>query len=110
MPTELNRRGEEQLSLPTLLSFTETTGSTFEVVDLSPSLALKLTRVVGHASTPTNEAFSVFFLGPGDIFMSQGTRTLRHDKFGEMEIFLVPVAKTNAGFEYEAVFNYILNN
>ena len=99
------------MSLPGLSSFTEQTGSTFEVENISSSApGLQLIRVVEHAKTETNEAFSIFFLGPPDHFMPQGTRTLRHAQFGEMEIFLVPVAKTTAGFEYEAVFNYVLSS
>ncbi|HJR78724.1 MAG TPA: hypothetical protein VJ821_01555 [Anaerolineales bacterium] len=97
------------MSLPGLASFMEQVSSDFEVVDISSPCELKLTRVVEHAKTETNEAFSVFLLGPVDHFISQGTRKLRHAQFGEMDIFLVPVAKTNTGFEYEAVFNYILN-
>jgi hypothetical protein len=97
------------LSLPGLTSFTEQVGSIFEIVDRSSSLELKLMRVVEHSKTANNEAFSVFFLGPIDQFIPQGTRKLRHVQFGELEIFLVPVAKTNAGFEYEAVFNYVLS-
>jgi hypothetical protein len=98
------------MSLPGLTSFTEQVGSTLEVIDISSPFNLKLTKVIEHSKTEINEAFSVFFLGPVDHFMPQGTRKLRHAQFGEMEIFLVPVAKTNAGFEYEAAFNYILSN
>ena len=98
------------MSLPGLTPFTEQVGSTVEVVDMPPSsFELKLIRVVEHARTKHNEAFSVFFLGPPDRFMPQGTRKIRHARFGEMDIFLVPVAKTNEGFEYEAAFNYILS-
>ena len=97
------------MSLPGLSSFTEQVSSTFEVVDGSSPFELKLTRVVEHSKTETSEAFSVFLFGPADRFLPQGTRTLRHTQFGEMDIFLVPVAKTNAGFEYEAVFNTILS-
>lgn len=97
------------MSLPGLSSFTEQVSSTFEVVDGSSSFELKLTRVIEHSNTENNVAFSVFFHGPADRFMPQGTRTLCHAQFGEMDIFLVPVAKTNAGFEYEAVFNTILS-
>ena len=98
------------MSLPGLTSFMEQVGSTLEVIDILSPLNLKLTKVVEHSKTENNEAFSAFFLGPTDHFMPQGTRKLKHEQFGEMEIFLVPIAKTNAGFEYEAVFNYILNN
>ena len=98
------------MSIPGLSSFTEQVGSTIAVVTTSPTpLALTLVRVVEHTRTEHNEAFSVFFLGPADWFLPQGTRTLRHEQFGEMEIFLVPVAKTKDGFEYEAVFNYMLS-
>ena len=98
------------MSLPALSSFAEQVGSTFEVLEGSPSpLVLKLVRVAEHAKTESNEAFSVFVLGPLDLFMCQGTRKLRHAQLGEMDIFFVPVAKTNAGFEYEAVFNTILS-
>ena len=97
------------MSLPGLASFIEQVGSTFEVVDVSPPFALTLMRVTEHAKTEHNEAFSVFLLGPTNIFMPQATRKLRHEQFGEMDIFLVPVAKTSTGFEYEAAFNYILS-
>lgn len=97
------------MTLPGLASFTEQVSSTFEVMDGSSPFELKLIKVVEHSKTENNEAFSVFFLGPADRFMPQGTRTLSHAQFGEMDIFLVPVTKMNSGFEYEAVFNYILN-
>jgi hypothetical protein len=95
------------MSLPGLRSFTEQVGSTFEVADMSSRFDLKFHKIVEHSKTETNETFSVFFLGPVDRFMPQGTHKLSHALFGEMDIFLVPVAKTNAGFEYEAVFNTI---
>ena len=98
------------MSLPGLTSFAEQIDSMFEVIDTSVPFDLKLMKVVEHSKAENNEAFSAFFLGPTDHFMPQGTRKLKHEQFGEMEIFLVPIAKTNAGFEYEAVFNYILNN
>ena len=46
----------------------------------------------------------VIWIDRGSWLRPQTLRQLR-----EMEIFLVPVAKTNAGFEYEAVFNYVLS-
>ena len=97
------------LTLPGLTSFMEHVGSTFDVMDVPPSpFVLRMTRVIEHSKTEHNEAFSVFFLGPLERFMPQGTRRLNHAQLGELEIFLVPVAKTNDGFEYEAAFNYIL--
>ena len=97
------------MSLPDSAWFSEQVGSTFEVVDISPPLKLQLSKVIEHAKTETHEAFSVFFLSPTEHFMPQGTRKISHVQFGEREIFLVPVARTSVGFEYEAVFNYILS-
>lgn len=91
-------------------TFTELTGSSFEVCDASPApLQLTLTEVVEHRTTEHNEVFSLFFRGPKEVFLPQGTRRLRHSQLGEVEIFLVPVAQKNDGFDYEAVFNYILD-
>jgi uncharacterized protein DUF6916 len=110
LKVRLKQTGEEQLSLPGLPSFTEQVGSTFEVIDIPPTpFELTLVRVVEHAKTEQHEAFSAFFLGPADRFMPQETHKIRHEQLGEMEIFLVPVAKTKDGFEYEAAFNYILS-
>lgn len=87
----------------------EQVGSTFEVMDVPPSsFEIKMTRVVEHAKSDRQEAFSVFFIGPAERFLPQGTRKIRHMQLGEMDIFLVPVAKTHDGFEYEAAFNYII--
>jgi hypothetical protein len=30
---------------------------------------------------------------------------MAHDAFGEIELFIVPIARTSDGFLYEAVFN-----
>jgi hypothetical protein len=110
LKVRLKQTGEEQLSLPGLPSFTEHVDSTFEVIDIPPTpFELTLVRVVEHVKTEHNEAFSVFFQGPVERFMPQGTQKIRHEQLGELEIFLVPVAKTKDGFEYEAVFNYILS-
>ena len=97
------------MSLPGLTAFAEQIGSIFEVIDISSPFDLKLNCLMEHSKTETSEAFSIFFLGTVDHFMPQGTHRLRHAHFGEIDIFLVPVAKTNSGFEYEAAFNYILS-
>ena len=52
------------------------------------------------------ERFSLFFRGPADIFVPQGTYTLEHEKMGALDIFVVPVARDASGFLYESVFNF----
>jgi hypothetical protein len=50
------------------------------------------------------EGFALLFRDPGEIGLGQGMHPLRHETLGELEIFLVPVARTEDGWEYEAVF------
>jgi len=52
------------------------------------------------------ERFSVFFTGPRDPFLPQGSYQMSHESMGRFELFLVPVAGDEQGFRYEAVFNY----
>ena len=48
------------------------------------------------------------FHGPATHFIPQGIHKLQHAELGEGELFLVPVGKDKDGFEYEAVFNHLL--
>ena len=83
-------------------------GSEFAVLgDVSQATVLVLSSVVNHIKTEHNEAFSLFFHGPQAPFLPQGTRRLKHASLGELEIFLVPVARDTDGFQYEAVFNFL---
>ena len=50
------------------------------------------------------ESFSLLFRDPGDVGLAQNLHPLQHETLGELEIFLVPVGRTEAGWEYEAVF------
>lgn len=71
---------------------------------------LELSEVKGYAKKAEEhsgmERFSAFFDGPGEVQLPQGVYSLSHDQMGEFEIFLVPIARNESGFRYEAVFNY----
>jgi len=71
---------------------------------------LELEQVKGYPGRENEEQgmerFSVFFRGPGDRMLPQNIYSLEHDRMGAFELFLVPVAKDEKGFRYEAVFNY----
>jgi hypothetical protein len=71
---------------------------------------LELVEVKGYMSKHNEqtgmERFSVYFQGPGEPYLPQKSYTVQHDQMGEFEIFIVPIAKTDAGFRYESVFNY----
>jgi hypothetical protein len=71
---------------------------------------LELAEVKGYAKKAEEHScmarFSVFFDGPDEVQLPQGVYSLSHDQMGEFEIFLVPIARNESGFRYEAVFNY----
>ena len=73
-------------------------------------IELELAEVKGYAKKAEEhsgmERFSAFFDGPDDLQLPQGTYSASHDQMGEFEIFLVPIARDERGFRYEAVFNY----
>ncbi|HEU4597531.1 MAG TPA: hypothetical protein VFS10_20550 [Pyrinomonadaceae bacterium] len=71
---------------------------------------LELESVAGYQGGANEQAgmarFSLFFEGPPDVFVTQGTRTFDHEQLGEVTLFIVPIARTERGFRYESVFNY----
>ena len=96
------------LPLLKLTAFTELVGTEFEVCDdPTKTFPLKLTNCVEQTRTERSEAFSLYFHGPADRFIKQGIHKLKHAQLGELELFLVPTAQDNQGFQYEAVFNYM---
>lgn len=52
------------------------------------------------------ERFSLYFYGPGEFCLPQMTYRIEHERMGELDIFLVPVAQDARGFRYEAVFSF----
>lgn len=85
-------------------------GSSFRTpIEGRPEVELKIVDVCKvmervESKKLTRQPFSIYFLGPPDILLHQGTRSMRHEQLGEMEIFMVPISKKEDGFEYEAVF------
>lgn len=53
----------------------------------------------------TRDSFSIYFLGPTDVYLPQATYPLRNEQFAEpLHIFIVPIGRSPEGFRYEAVF------
>ena len=73
-------------------------------------IELELVEVAGYPVKANEqsgmERFSVFFNGPADLRLPQHLYSLEHDAMGKFDIFLVPIAHSEEGFRYEAVFNY----
>ena len=89
-------------------AFRKHLGAKFEV-ELEPekSIALELIEVSELKQFGPQEGFSIVFLGPNEIFLGQGTRQMKHEEFGEFDIFIVPIAQNEAGYSYQAVFNRV---
>lgn len=72
----------------------------------TPPIEFTLTEaepLVNYAKL-AREPFSLIFAAPGGL-VPQRPCNLRHDVLGSMEIFLVPVGRTEGGLIYQAVFN-----
>jgi hypothetical protein len=90
--------------------FSQHVGSKFPLKLDQQAVELELVEVKGYLPGSNDQAgmerFSVFFTGPGETKLPQGVYPLKHESMGEFEIFLVPIARDEQGFRYEAVFNY----
>jgi len=94
-------------------SFAEQLNTKFRVLsetEDAPGVEIELAEVaefptLTHSRSDV-ERFSLYFYGPGDFYLPQRIYRLAHERMGEHEIFLVPVAQEPRGFRYEAVFSY----
>jgi hypothetical protein len=86
---------------------------TVKVESVEP-LELELVGVEVRKTEPNEqqgmERFSTFFHGPPSFFLPQQTYELIHPVAGEMQIFLVPIARDQNGTTYEAVFNRFVDD
>lgn len=73
------------------------------------STELELFEVTGYKAGPDEHAglerFSLFFRGTGDLYLPQSIYRLEHERLGEFDIFIVPIARGAEGYNYQAVIN-----
>ena len=92
-------------------AFVELLHSKFRVRRSDSALVeIELVEATAHQSEPeTAQArvgtFSLVFAGPLDQFLEQRTYLFEHEKLGAFDLFIVPIAKDQNRFHYEAVFN-----
>ncbi len=72
-------------------------------------LELVQARTIGPDAPAVDESgqrspFALDLRGPVDPLLPQSIYRLEHDSVGEIEIFIVPVGRTEAGTDYEAIF------
>ncbi len=88
-------------------SFEGLEGSIFRVRGVgSPADAFVLDRVQPMPAPPGSEQFSLYFRRTGEV-LAQGVCLLEHDDLGELDLFLVPVAREVDTVEYEACFSLL---
>lgn len=91
---------------PQYSTFSNLLGSTFWVRhDHGQGQWLELTETTLHSAQPFLETFSVFFEGPANAALSQGTYIFQHRKLGICPLFIVPQPSDNGRCVYQAVFN-----
>jgi len=54
---------------------------------------------------PHRQSFTLTFLGPPQFVLPQRIYQVEHETLGKLEIFLVPIGRTQQGVSYEAVFS-----
>jgi len=70
-------------------------------------IPLRLAEIGDERVSGGMKQFSIFFHGPADCLLSQGTYALDHATLGLLELFLVPVAGSNRErIVYEACFSW----
>ena len=79
----------------------------FALPDEAQPFELELVEVTEPTITASQTFFSLFFLGKPDLLLPQGTYRISHEQLGEMMLFLVPIAREEGGFKYEAAFNLL---
>jgi hypothetical protein len=90
-------------------AFAENLNTKFRVPLESPdAVELELIEVMEARSTSRQQQFSVFFRGPLEYGLQQGTYQMEHEKMGKIDLFIVPVGREADGLHYEAVFNYVI--
>ena len=70
-------------------------------------LVLCLTSVTplsAHQGTYRRQPYSLEFRGPPQPLLAQGTYRLCHAAMGDLEIFLVPIGRSETAVGYEAIF------
>ncbi len=97
----------DMLDQLTIESFEPHVGTSFWLRNNTQKVELRLTRAArvmeSEAARLNRTAFSLYFLGP--VLLPQQIYRLTHDGFPEpLDLFLVPIGKDTAGFNYEAVF------
>jgi hypothetical protein len=87
--------------------FAECLHSSFQIAIPGGSpLTVELSEVTERNDSPKLEQFYVIFHSSGGEYLPQAMYTLKHEKLGDIELFLTPIGPSaGSGANYQAVFN-----
>ena len=89
----------------TLADFADAVGAAYSIAADEGAIELILERADALPSwSPQTESFRLEFCGPFEPILPQATYSLARDG-DAFEIFIVPIARDQAGTRYEAIFN-----
>ena len=91
----------------TLHDFAPLIGQAFTAHAAQGMVELRLAEASGlrPSGVGREQPFSLIFVGSPDALLSQGTYTLEHAVLPGLEVFIVPINASDAGVQYEAIFN-----
>lgn len=87
--------------------WSEYLGGSFELLnDGCGTMAMVLAEVtgLGTGASGQRDPYSLVFRGPPAPVLPQRIYHLRHERMGDLELFLVPIGPDGEGMRYEAVF------
>lgn len=97
-----------EINIPSHADFAENLNTSFRLhLDDAKLVEVKLVEVSELLESRSQVRFSLVFRGPLDVPLSQQSCVMSHDRLGDFEPFLVPIARDEEGFLYEAVFNLL---
>lgn len=98
---------ESDLTASQASTFRPHVDTTFVADPGARSIPLRLAEIGDERVSGGMKQFSIFFHGPADRLLPQGTYALEHATLGLLALFLVPVAGSNRErIVYEACFSW----
>ena len=109
--TRMNRKVLDQMAAE---DWAKLMNSPFRLEIGGRPITLRLAQVQkggvgGNQADDRTDNFSLIFVGPGEQALPQKMYRFEHEQLVNFDMFIVPVGKRPAGFEYEAVFNRLMS-
>jgi hypothetical protein len=82
----------------------------FQLADSDENIKLKFFEISENQETSQTVCFSIYLKSHNNNVLGQKIYNLKHEEYGEGELFLVPIRQDEDGIVYESVFNRFINN